>query len=116
MSVAVSTYVGNVLVTHPKMTRGYFSDCLKCPHCGAYTDDAKVSLQDICFYWPLASWVPCREDGYAKPFENVQFDCPSCEKPIAIGISKDEIKLVACRTLKDEERLYGKIERKGYGA
>lgn len=99
----------------PKMTCGDFSDSLKCPHCGGYVDNAKVSLQDICFHWPISPYVGVLSDGYASPDEHLSLDCPSCEKPIALAFTHDTIKLVACRTHKDEERLYGKYMRKGYG-
>lgn len=102
-------------MARPKMTWGAFSDCLKCPHCGAYTDEAKVSLQDICFNWPLGGFIHVAEDGYAHPDDYLQFDCPECAKPIAVAFTRDAVKLVACRTVKDEERLYGKYIRKGYG-
>lgn len=102
-------------MARPKMTCGDFSDCLKCPHCGGYVDDAKVSLQDICFHWPLAAFVKVSDDGYAHPDDYLQFDCSACEKPVAVAFTHDTVKLIACRTHKDEERLYGKYMRKGYG-
>lgn len=98
------------------MTCGDFSDCLKCPHCGGYVDDATIRLEDLCFYWPISAYVGVVSDGYARSGEHLTFDCTSCEKPVSVAFTHDTVKMVACRTHKDEERLYGKYMRKGYGA
>ncbi|NMG39857.1 hypothetical protein GRZ55_11435 [Chelativorans sp. ZYF759] len=90
------------------MTTGLLTerDTPDCPHCGAYMDEASVSLGDLLAHWPIPRFVMTGSDGFNHDCHRyLTVDCPSCGKPSVLAIDPLQpaitAKLVAARTAKD---------------
>lgn len=80
-----------------------------CPHCGSDMDGALVRLEDLLTALPIPGWIRTGPDGYAGARNaSVIVRCPSCDKPSALAVTDAQVKLIACRTEKDERLLGGR--------
>lgn len=91
--------MARVKISSSMMWERYTPDC---PHCGEHMDDAALTLDQLLASWPLPSFVPAGEDGYARELEGrLVVACPHCTRPSVVAIGHGEVKLIAARTEKD---------------
>lgn len=76
-----------------------------CPHCGGDMCGSELTLEDIVEAWPLPHWIAVEADGYAHGYQRLVVICGWCAAPSAVAFTRDQIKLVAMRTEKDDRYL-----------